>query len=150
MTLIGRVVLGVLLVLMISGLGETKKPKNGKTVRSADEGKVRVVRESLLKPDQPSVEEVIATQPIYRGETVQQQAYITRHVYKPKSLKVLTTYDVCKAECRKARDQETAKEYVDRLKEELRLAEEHERLLAQQQQQAELLMQQKEQQPTEA
>ncbi|KAI1718504.1 hypothetical protein Ddc_09557 [Ditylenchus destructor] len=46
------------------------------------------------------------------------------YLHKPKSLKVLSAYDVCKQECKRQRDQESEKEYVDRLREELKFAEE--------------------------
>ncbi|KAI1720257.1 hypothetical protein DdX_05641 [Ditylenchus destructor] len=46
------------------------------------------------------------------------------YLHKPKSLKILSAYDVCKQECKKQRDQESEKEYVDRLREELKFAEE--------------------------
>ncbi|KAI6184348.1 hypothetical protein M3Y97_00586600 [Aphelenchoides bicaudatus] len=43
---------------------------------------------------------------------------------KPKSLKTLSAYEKCKLECKRQRDQESAHEYVERLREELRRAEE--------------------------
>jgi len=145
--LVGRIALRILLAILISDVGEAKKLKSVRT-----EGKVRVVQDSkpAQSPPYVPVEEVVITQPTtYRDETTQQEAYITRHIHKPKSLKVMSAYDVCKAECRKARDQESAKEYVERLKEELRQAEDHERLLAQQQQQADLAKQREQQQAAE-
>ncbi|KAL3123417.1 hypothetical protein niasHT_004589 [Heterodera trifolii] len=63
-------------------------------------------------------------------QCVQQQK-----VRKPKSLKALTEYELCKQECRRKRDQESANEYIDYLREELRLAEERVEAEALQQQQ---------------
>uniref|UniRef100_A0A915E1H2 Uncharacterized protein n=1 Tax=Ditylenchus dipsaci TaxID=166011 RepID=A0A915E1H2_9BILA len=43
---------------------------------------------------------------------------------KPKTFKTLSAYDVCKQECRRQRDEESEKEYVERLRDELKFAEE--------------------------
>jgi len=57
------------------------------------------------------------------------------YIHKPKSLKILSSYEVCKQECRRQRDQESEKEYVERLRDELKFAEEQ---LALQQKEREL------------
>jgi hypothetical protein len=46
-----------------------------------------------------------------------------QRLVKPKSLRVLSEYEKCKLGCKQQRDKESAAEYVERLREELRTAE---------------------------
>jgi len=77
--------------------------------------------------DEPSVPEPVVNphQEFHDHESsfedVQQQA--KKKIVRPKSLRALSAYEACKLECKRQRDQESAQEYVERLREELQLAE---------------------------
>jgi len=93
--------------------------------------------------------ETVAADPRERQQPVGQQAtlgdppivepcasaHYRPQLKKPKTLKMMTSYDLCKQECKRQRDQQSTKDYVTQLREELRMAEEQERLIEQQSQQ---------------
>jgi len=92
----------------------------------------------VKQPDLPS-----ASQQSAQGDPSVEPCASTHYrpqLKKPKSLKVMTSYDMCKQECRKMRDQQSTKEYVAQLREELQIAEEHERLMEQQQSEKEVTL----------
>ena len=103
----------VIFSLIFLGLDMVEAAKKKK---NSGQEKVRVIREIREVPASDTL------QPSNQENPEQRESLVSRH--KPKHFKVLTAYDVCKQECRRIRDQESERTYVERLREELRLAEE--------------------------
>ncbi|CAD5215495.1 unnamed protein product [Bursaphelenchus xylophilus] len=125
-----RLSLLLLAVFLVSAVA-AKKPKTIKERAKRDVSKVAKAVEDKskeiqqkLQPDEP--EDELAEHKPYE-ELVHQEDEVNGHqrrIVKPKSLKVLSAYEQCKLECKRQRDQENAQEYVERLRDELKQAEE--------------------------
>ncbi|CAD5211164.1 unnamed protein product [Bursaphelenchus okinawaensis] len=99
-------------------LKERAKREVGKAAKYVED-KSRGVQEHF-RPDEPTDEFVPHEELVHQED----QYGEPKKIVKPKSLKVLSAYEQCKLECKKQRDQENAQEYVERLRDELRQAEE--------------------------
>jgi len=102
-------------IFFIEGYAKKEKDPNSK----------RTIREiPAFMHEEPSLYSSLH-QPNVQPTTAENANQFNRpYIQKPKSLKILSSYEVCKQECRRQRDQESEKEYVERLREELRFAEE--------------------------
>lgn len=95
-----------------------------------DAKKIKEKPKREVKPEEPANQESLnhhspphqefIHEPSNNNEDPNQE----RKLVRPKSLKVLSTYEQCKMDCKRQRDQESAHEYVERLREELKTAEE--------------------------
>ncbi|KAL7073017.1 hypothetical protein ACQ4LE_007679 [Meloidogyne hapla] len=82
----------------------------------------KVRKQFVYSPQEPQAKSVDSLAP----EQIKMQ--------KPKSLKAMVDYGLCKQECKRKRDQESTGQYVQWLREELRFAEEQLRAQESQQQ----------------
>lgn len=88
-----------------------EEPKESKKVEKV----VRVVREAKPKKMEIIEEEPMHHNPIEEDNgsecyTLSKQSHNQQNFYKPKSLKVLSAYEICKRDCQKKHNQKTTKE----------------------------------------
>uniref|UniRef100_A0A0N5A377 DUF148 domain-containing protein n=1 Tax=Parastrongyloides trichosuri TaxID=131310 RepID=A0A0N5A377_PARTI len=109
---------------------KTEKVK-GKKVKKTKKAEKEVVPEEEIKVEEVAeethvethVEEIVAeSEPAAHLPTLQEKI---ASVKAAKQAKAITAYEQCKQDCRVKRDQLTAQEYVDKLKQELLDAEEY-------------------------
>jgi len=134
----------VICISLLNASIESKKAYNKNDAKNQKEYKlenpeVRKVRSikdiqpSEKQPKEPTRKETIAetqttceVQPQQAcPEAIQapiQHSHVVK-IQKVKAIKAMTEYEICKQECRKKRDMQSNREYVDVLREELRLAE---------------------------
>uniref|UniRef100_A0A183BMR1 Secreted protein n=1 Tax=Globodera pallida TaxID=36090 RepID=A0A183BMR1_GLOPA len=126
-------VLLLLFIALASTIIEAKKPTAHQQQQQA------VVEPIKTYPKQQQQVQKAAEQVLQHTEQLQEEVRTqcvpkVPKLRKPKSLKAITEYELCKQECIRKRDQESVNEYIDYLREELRLAEERAQTEAQQQQ----------------
>uniref|UniRef100_A0AC34GQL2 Uncharacterized protein n=1 Tax=Panagrolaimus sp. ES5 TaxID=591445 RepID=A0AC34GQL2_9BILA len=136
------ILITVFLISCLFSEFEAKKVKGEKI--KAEKLKEKVVHKHVkLQPDQPQekssehhttskAHKVVkskkeAEKPVdLTSETIENvEEVVEKKPFKPRPAKVLSEYEQCKLECKKKRDQVSAKEYVEQLTEELKLAKEY-------------------------